>query len=146
VNLIDQEGNPNPRGHQTLVNIFYRRLDRKLIQSEALEMLVEASGGLIGTLVRLGGLAAEHALVDGKEAIDRESADQAIAELRGDFKALLRREDYQVLRRQMAGEELMNEEAVREVLYTGCLLEYHDHEPWFAVHPIVRPLLEERDR
>lgn len=146
VNLTDRENNPDPHGHQTLVDIFYRRLDQGLIEPAALEMLVEASGGLIGTLVRLGGLAAEHALVDGKEAIDAESAEQAIAEVRGTFKALLRREDYDVLRRQLAGEELVNEEAVREVLYTGCLLEYHNREPWFAVHPIVRPLLEERDQ
>ena len=104
--------------------------------------MIAASGGLIGTLVRLGGLAAEHALVDGKTTIDGESADRAITEMRGDFKALLRREDYDVLRRQLAGEKLLNEEAVREVLYTGCLLEYHNHEPWFGVHPIVRPLLE----
>ena len=32
--------------------------------------------------------------------------------------------------------------AVRDVLYTGCLLEYHNHDPWFGVHPLVRPLLE----
>lgn len=143
VRLVDRNANPDPQGHQTLANIFYRRLDRNLIKPDALEMLVEASGGLIGTLVRLGGLAAEHALVDGKAAIDGESAARAIAEMRGDFKALLRREDYDVLRRQLAGETLLNEEAVREVLYTGCLLEYHDHEPWFGVHPIVRPLLED---
>ena len=50
--------------------------------------------------------------------------------------------DYEVLRQQAKGEDLTNEEAVREVLYTGCLLEYLNGEPWFDIHPIVRPLIE----
>lgn len=142
VNLADRGGNPDTQGQQTMADIFHRRLEGTLIEPNALETLIAASGGLIGTLIRLGGLAAEHALVDGKTTIDGRSATQAIAEMRGDFKALLRQEDYEVLRRQLAGEKLLNEAAVREVLYTGCLLEYHDHEPWFGVHPIVRPLVE----
>lgn len=143
VKLANRGGDPDPQGHATLVDIFYRRLDRQLIAPDALEDLIAASGGLMGTLIRLGGLAAEHALVDGKAAIDKGSAGQAIAEMRGDFKALLRRQDYDVLRRQLAGEDLLNEPAVREVLYTGCLLEYHNQEPWFGVHPIVQPLIED---
>jgi hypothetical protein len=142
INLSDQAGNPDPDGHQTLVDIFHRRLNPDLVEPEALETLIAASGGLVGTLVRLGGLAAEHALVDGKKAIDLASANLAISEMRGDFKALLRGQDYEVLRRHLAGERLLNEQAVREALYTGCLLEYHNGEPWFGVHPIVRPLLE----
>jgi hypothetical protein len=146
IRLFDPEGSPDPVGRQTLTEIFYRRLDRNLVTRDALDSLVAASGGLVGTLIRLGELAAEHALVDEKEVIDRDVVEQAIAEMRGDFKALLRKEDYEVLQRQLGGDRLLNEEAVRDVLYTGCLLEYHDHEPWFGVHPIVRPLVEREQR
>lgn len=143
VRLVDRKGNPDAQGRQTLEQVFYRRIDRNLVEPEALRRLIEASGGLVGTLVRLGGLAAEHALVDGKQTIDSESAEHAIAEIRGDLRALLRKEDYEVLRRRLAGEELFNEEIVRELLYTGCLLEYHNDEPWTGVHPILQPLLKE---
>lgn len=146
IRLYDQEGNPDPQSRRTLEQIFYRRADERLIEPEALERLIEASGGLVGMLIRLGGLAAEHALVDGKSRIDVESAEHAIAEIRGDFRALMRKEHYEVLRRRLAGEELFNDEAVREALYTGCLLEYHNDEPWFGVHPIVLPLLREREQ
>lgn len=142
VQLHDQTGKPNTDGQDILREIFLRRLDENLIEADALDTLISASGGLVGTLVRLGQWAAEHALVDGKAAIDRPSADQAIAEMRGDFKALLRQQDYEVLRQQVRGEELTNEEAVREVLYTGCLLEYLNGEPWYGIHPIVLPLIE----
>lgn len=142
VQLHDQTGKPDTEGQRILREIFLRRLDENLIEADALDTLISASGGLVGTLVRLGQWAAEHALVDGKTAIDRPSADQAIAEMRGDFKALLRQQDYEVLRQQVRGEELTNEEAVREVLYTGCLLEYLNGEPWFGIHPIVLPLIE----
>lgn len=143
VHVTDQKGNPDDQGRRILEQVFYRRIDRHLVEPEALNRLIEASGGLVGTLVRLGGLAAEHALVDGKGVIDVKSAEHAVAEIRGDLGALLRKEDYEILRRRLAGEELFNEEAVRELLYTGCLLEYHNDEPWFGVHPILLPLLKE---
>ncbi len=142
VKLYDQAGNPNSEGDRILREVFLLRLDASLIETEALSTIIAASGGLIGTLVRLGQWAAEHALVDGKTVIDVPSADQAIAEMRGDFKALLRLQDYEVLRQQVKGEQLTNEEAVREALYTGCLLEYLNGEPWFRIHPIVQPLIE----
>lgn len=142
VQLHDRDGKPDAEGRHILREIFLRRLDESLIEPDALNAIISASGGLVGTLVRLGQWSAEHALVDGKPVIDLASAEQAIAEMRGDFKALLRQQDYQVLRQQIRGEELTNEEAVREVLYTGCLLEYLNGEPWFDIHPIVQPLIE----
>lgn len=93
-------------------------------------------------LQRLGDLAAQNGDVAAASNYHLPSAEQAIAEMRGDFKALLRQQDYEVLRQQARGEELTNEEAVREVLYTGCLLEYLNGEPWFGIHPLVQPLIE----
>ena len=142
VRLVDRDGNPNAQGRHTLERIFHSRLNPSLIDPEALGALIEASGGLVGTLVRLGGLAAGYALVDRKEVIDQASANDAVGEARGDFKAMLTKENYDVLRRQLAGERLTNEGPVRDALYNGSLLEYQDHDPWFGVHPIVRPLLE----
>lgn len=142
VRLHDHEGNADEAGRQILRAIFLRRLDSALIDTDALEAIISASGGLIGTLIRLGQWSAEQALVDGKTIIDMPSAERAIAEMRGDFKALMRRQDYEVLRQQLERQELTNEEAVREALYTGCLLEYFNGEPWFGIHPIVRPLIE----
>lgn len=142
VSVRDKAGKPDSEGLRILREIFLRRLDQALIEPDALDVLIAASGGLVGTLIRLGQWAAEQALVDGKAAIDLPSAQQAISEMRGDFKALLRLQDYEVLRQQLAGEQLTNEEAVREALYTGCLLEYFNGEPWFGIHPIVQPLIE----
>lgn len=55
---------------------------------------------------------------------------------------MLRQQDYDVLRQQLAGEPFRNAEAVREALYTGMLLEYQNNDPWMDVNPIVRPLIE----
>jgi len=55
---------------------------------------------------------------------------------------MLRQQDYDVLRQQLAGEPLRNEDAVREALYTGMLLEYQNNDPWMDINPIVRPLIE----
>ncbi len=141
VKLREQDGTPCPRGQHTLEQIFFRRLERDLIAPEALQALVEASGGLVGTLVRLGELAAEHALVDRKTSIDLGSAQHAIAEVRADFKALLRPQDYVVLRQKRQDKNLVSEPGIRDVLYNGSLLEYHNDEPWCDVHPAVLPLL-----
>jgi hypothetical protein len=142
VRLHDHDGVLDDEGREIMRSIFLRRIEAELIEPAALETLITASGGLIGTLIRLGQWSAEQALVDGKAAIDVDSAERAIAEMRGDFKALLRRQDYEVLQQQLNREDLTNEEAVREALYTGCLLEYFNGEPWFGIHPIVRPLIE----
>lgn len=75
--------------------------------------------------------------------MDVESARSASSQLRGDFKALLRPQDYDVLRAVLRGEEVPNTEAKSEALYMGALLEYQDGDPWVAVHPLVRQLIEE---
>lgn len=142
VRLYDHQGIPDAQGRDILEEIFYRRLDRKLITTDALEQLIAASGGLIGTLIRLGDLAAGYALAENREQIETPDVIQAIAEIRGDFKVMLRQQDYDVLRQQLAGEPLRNEDAVREALYTGMLLEYQNNDPWMDVNPIVRPLIE----
>lgn len=144
VRIINRDGSAHPSGYHTLRRIFFKRINRELVADDALEFLAEASGGLIGMLIRLGLLSVEHALVDRKEQLDVESARKAVAEVRGDYKALLRAQDYEVLGRCLRGEELTNDESVQELLYTGALLEYHNHEPWIRLNPIVRPLVEAR--
>jgi len=143
VKLREQNGEPCALGQHTLEQIFQRRLQSDLIAPEALQALLEASGGLVGTLIRLGELAAEHALVDHKSAIDLHSAQLAIAEVRADFKALLRAEDYVVLRQKRQDKNLISDPGIQDVLYNGSLLEYHNGEPWCDVHPAILPLLDD---
>jgi hypothetical protein len=143
VKLREQDGTRCAEGQRTLEQIFHRRLQSDLITPEALQALIEASGGLVGTLIRLGELSAEHALVDRKTVIDLDSAEHAIAEVRADFKALLRPQDYVVLKQKRRDKNLVSEPGIRDVLYNGSLLEYHNHEPWCDVHPAVLPLLGE---
>jgi hypothetical protein len=95
------------------------------------------------TLIRLGELATEHALVDRKSAIDLHSAQLAIAEVRADFKALLRAQDYAVLKQKRQDKNLISDPGIQDVLYNGSLLEYHNGEPWCDVHPAILPLLDD---
>src|SRR5439155_23524947 len=109
----------------------------------ALDALIDASGGLVGTLIRLCFIAAEYAGDAGRGAIDLPSAERAIQETRGVFKRMLSREHKEALRGIVGGEEPLNDEVLRDLLYMGFLLEYENSEPWYAVHPIVRPLIED---
>lgn len=143
VRTVERDGSRCESGWDTLREVFLKRINENLVSTDALDTLISASGGLIGMLIRLGLLATEYALVDGKERIDEQSAEQAIAEVRGDFKALLRPDDYEILKRCLKGEKLANERPVQELLYTGALLEYHNHEPWIRVNPLVQSLVEE---
>ncbi|NOX61349.1 MAG: hypothetical protein GXP42_05310 [Chloroflexi bacterium] len=143
VRIVERNDAPAPEGRETLKRVFHKRIRPNLVEPETLDMLVTASGGLIGMLIRLELLAAEHALADGEDRLNTDSAEKAIAEVRGDFKALLRPRDYDVLGRCLNGKRLTNESTVQELLYTSALIEYHNHKPWIRVHPMVKPLVQE---
>ncbi|MEW6404515.1 MAG: hypothetical protein AB1649_22185, partial [Chloroflexota bacterium] len=68
INHID--GTPSQPDRDRLRQIVLQRLKKELISSEALDALVQASGGVVVHLVRIAQSAAVYALGDGKECIE----------------------------------------------------------------------------
>lgn len=137
-------GSPNDEGLDCLARSISARMADQLILPAARNQILQASGGLMRTLVRLMQRAAVNAIAAGRAEIGPESVEVAINEERADYIAGLTRADYQVLYDRHLDKQLSADEPVLRMLQTRALLEYANGEPWCDVHPVALPLVLER--
>ena len=73
-----------------------------------------------------------------------DDVEYAARQVRNTYRGLLTEEQYRELWRIFQGGPFVNSPLARDLLHNLSLLEYDGGDAWWAVHPIVRPLLEER--
>jgi hypothetical protein len=144
--MTHRDGTPNVDGLEHLRRIICLRLFEDLVEQDALDLLVQASGGVILLLIRATQSAAVRALSRGSQIIVKEDAQDAINKERNDFIRILRSEDYPVLAGRHEDKELSADPTVQQLLHSLALLEYANDELWCDVHPVLIKLLEERTR
>ncbi len=142
--VADRDGSPNAVGLEHLREALSIRMVDSLIEDEARDRIVRASGGLMRTLIQLTRRSAVNAMAAGQEVISVENAEAAITEERANFIAGLSRDDYPVLYDRHHDKQLSGDEAVLRLLQTRALLEYANGDPWCDVHPVALPLVLER--
>jgi hypothetical protein len=142
--LTNRDGSSNSPGVACLSEALLARMADILIAPQACEQIIQASGGLMRTLVQLIRRSAVAAIAAGHDAILTEDARAAIDEERADFVAGLTSADYPVLRERHQDKRLSGDESVLRLLQTRALLEYANGEPWCDVHPVALPLVMER--
>lgn len=142
--VANPDGSANPDGLACLSQSLSIRMTDNLIQDQARDQIIRASGGLMRTLVLLVRRSAVNALAAGQEVIAPEHVEPAIEEERAGFIAGLSRADYPVLYERHQDKQLSGDESVLRLLQTRALLEYANGEPWCDVHPIALPLVLER--
>jgi len=138
------DGSPNEKGTDCLDRAIGLRTEDRLIDPQARRQIIEASGGLLRTLIRLVQRSAVVALGAGQKAIRPEDVKRTIESERSDFVAGLESRDYAVLRTRHEDHWLSADEDVLRLLDSRALLEYPNGEPWCDVHPIALPLVLER--
>lgn len=141
------DGAPDPDSVAFLRQLVGIRMEPSLITAEALDLLVQANGGLPVWLVVLLRSAALYALeregTEGRiEAID---ARNAIIDLRREAMAPLSGEDLATLRQRHRDRQLRNEPREQRLLYNGSLIEYTNEVQWCDAHPVLWSLLEQDD-
>ena len=144
IKVSERDGSEAKQGIDCLHDTVRKRAELELFDTEALNTMVHASGGLVRTLIRLVQSAAVYALSQGHEHIVPESAEDAIAEEEADYIAALSAEDYNVLAARMQDRELSSDESVQRLLQSRALMEYANGTPWCNVHPIIRSLVRNR--
>ena len=144
--LAHRDGQPDPQSIEQLNRVVLLRISDELIDPAALDMLVQASGGVVVLLIRATQSAIVHALSRGTNKVSLEDAQAAVAKERNDFVRLLRTEDYPILYQRHQDKELSADPAVPQLLHSLALLEYANQAFWCDVHPVIVPLLEERIR
>jgi len=144
INLHSHSGDRNNAGWTLMEQILTERMHPLMMTDDARRVLIEASGGLVRSLVGLTQFAAVNALGRGAIRIEMQDAERAVSELRNDFIAALRADAYQVLAARHADKELSSDPETQELLQGLALLQYSNGEAWCDVHPVVLKLLQER--
>jgi hypothetical protein len=142
--VANPDGAPHAEGLACLTTAIQARMAAGLLADPALQQVIQASGGLMRTLVRLTQRAAVNALAADSSTITLTQTEAAIKEERADFVAGLSRDDYPILYERHRDKQVSADEAVLRLLQTRALLEYANGDPWCDVHPIALPLVLER--
>jgi len=146
---------PNVKTHQAdgqiyapgvdmLRAILNRRMNPALLTSEAVDRLIEHSGGLIRELISLArsSLISARRLRGDRGPIQPEDVERAIQQVQNAYFACLTKEHYHELARILDGEQFVNSDVAKELIHNLSLLAYDGGQAWRGVHPIVRPLVE----
>lgn len=142
-----RDNSPNPEGMATLRDIVLQRLEDRLIEPLAFDLILQACGGVPVWLVFLVRSAAVYALNRSEQAviIRAEDARSAIKELRREALAPLSRRDLTVLRARHGDRRLTNDTDEQRLIYNGSLIEYDNDVQWCDAHPALWSLLEQAD-
>ena len=146
IKTVERDGGDCLEGREALMEVLNCRLMPGLFSLEAAERLVELCGGLLKELI---GLARDAVLrarrLHGEQGpVQPDEVERAALQLRNTYRAGLTEQQYQELWRLYNGGSFVNSEVARQLLHNLSLLEYDGGRAWWAVHPVVRPLLEER--
>jgi energy-coupling factor transporter ATP-binding protein EcfA2 len=148
VKTREADGRVYVPGVNMLREVLHRRVDPALLTPEAVDRLIEHSGGLIRELIALArsSLIPARRLRGDRGPIRSEDVEHAIRQVQNAYRALLTEEHYRELSRILEGGQFVNSEVDRELIHNLSLLAYDGGGVWWGVHPIVRPLVEEWKR
>jgi hypothetical protein len=128
-----------------VVETRLRALDvapRDVITLEALDRLIEMSGGVMRELVGLVRDATLQVRLVGQERIDEAIANQAVYRLRRQYAAGLSEPYYTELAEVHKTGRRTDSKICDKLLQNLYILGYANEELWYAVHPNVKPLIE----
>ena len=143
IKVKQRDGAAHAEGQKMLRQVIGERMQAELITPEAIDLLVEMSGGIPVTLIDLTQRAILQALTRQASQIQIEDVHPALDKERADYQVVLTQEHLALLRQRAADKAIVNDTLNRECLHNLSLLEYTNANPWRDVHPIVLPLLEE---
>ncbi len=147
LNRIQVDDETIALGVEAMKDVILRRLNRlgltleDVFEDGGVEILIDASGGLIRDLIHLVNNAVLEILMSGHSSISQDTARAAVSKLRKEFEITLTTQRVNELRHvREHGETSSAEKHVRELLHGGYVLPYTNGGAWFEPHPILRGL------
>jgi hypothetical protein len=136
---------------KNLCKILYKRLPISIMEPGIAEQIVLKSGGLMREIMRISNRCCRICLLkirrnpEIKELkIGQKILDEAIKNLRLDFEITLGKRDYDILleiHKNYLPRDA-SDQYFLDLLNGLQILEYHNSEIWYCVHPIVKEILE----
>ena len=133
----------NEEGYRTLRMFVRKRMERRLIADDALDLAAAMSGGVFRELARIMRIAIDQALAAGRESIILPDVEHAAAELRSGYWRILTAEQRALLRQVRADNVMATPDKLAPLLQMLAVLEYSNGEPWCDIHPTLHAMLDE---
>ncbi|MGE5344075.1 MAG: hypothetical protein ACM3SY_21600 [Candidatus Omnitrophota bacterium] len=156
IKVHDKEWNDFKPGIDSILTLLNKRIDdlAQLAPMELVEDFIRMSGGSLRDLFRMLNLAAENALIYGRNKIDKTDYKYSVAKLKNDYynsisynekTGITPQEYYDLLVKCYKDKEKkpMNNRGMMDLLYRMCVLGYSS-ENWYDVHPAVKEILQEK--
>jgi hypothetical protein len=133
-----------PAGREFLTRVLRVRSPEDVLSDEGAARLVAVSGGVLRDLIGLARDAGEEAYLAGVETIGEAHADAAADAFGRTLMLGLAADDLATLQRlRMQGSFVPVSDRDLALLMTGRVLEFRNGRTRYAVHPTIRPLLEQ---
>ncbi len=132
-------------GRAFMKQIVTKRVSLDLFTPEALEYIIDMSGGVIREYIRIIRDSAVRAIARRKTVIDKDIAVEVINGLKNSYQAQLSDEDYDVLLNIYETKDIKRDEKLVGLLHNLSVLEYKNGRSWCDLNPIVRSILEEKN-
>lgn len=143
----NQDKSRNIQGMDIMKEIVYKRAEAALFEDDALEFLIQKSGGALRDLFQMIRDASFETLMAGRDKIIIEDTETAYRKLKSEYERQIRTEKEADKLAEIYNNPrlLTTDDTVMELLLKGLVLEYNG-ERWCGVHPAVEDFLIEKDK
>ncbi len=130
-------------GYNTMQQFAYVRMDKSLVEGQALEDAITYSGGVFREMARIMRSSIGYARRRKATCVEMQDVELAATEIRNEYRRILDSNDLAYLRKIYEHNRLEYNDRLRPLLQLLAILEYRDTENWCDVHPVLRKLLNE---
>lgn len=146
ISAFDQFGVPDDDGQRTLREIITKRIRERMIYDEALNRIVELSGGITFELINLVRHCCIQSLIEKINYIDDEIVILAEEKIRRFYKTVYNADELRVLAAIRDSKEFDRSETGIKLLNHLSISEYGaDDDIWYDINPVLIPLLRDAD-
>lgn len=125
--------------------IVAKRVNPELFEPEALEYIIDMSGGVLREYIRIIRDSAVTALTRGKTLIDKAVVEEVVNDLKNTYQNQLSDEDYDMLLEISSSKDMKRNRVLVGLLHNLSVLEYTNGRSWCDLNPVVRAILAEKN-
>jgi len=147
IKIHEREGpeHPYPKGREFMKEIVSKRVSSDMFEPDALEYIIDMSGGVVREFIRIIRDSAVRAITRKKDQIDKDIAKEVVNGLKNIYQAQLSDEDYKVLMEVHQTKDIKRDKQLVRLLHNLSVLEYRNDRSWCDLNPIVRAILDEKN-
>jgi ABC-type ATPase involved in cell division len=137
----------DPKVSRFPMQVLEKRNASELMDARAMEAVSKGSGGVLRDLISLARSAATESYLEGSETITETHVAKAVRELGESYLLGLGERHLGILKQLKSGGGFrVDDPASLELLFTRRVLEYHEPQPRYEVHPALAELLDESEQ